>query len=75
MLSLTLSVFLLIVKFVAYFMTHSNAIFSDAVENIVNVLGSGFAVYSISLAHRPADQEHPYGHGKIEFFSAGLEGA
>jgi cation diffusion facilitator family transporter len=73
-LSLTLSVFLLVVKFTAYFLTHSNAIFSDAVENIVNVLGSGFAVYSIGVAHRPADKEHPYGHGKIEFFSAGLEG-
>jgi cation diffusion facilitator family transporter len=73
-LSLALSIFLLIVKFTAYFLTHSNAIFSDAIENIVNVIGSGFAVYSISVAHRPADKEHPYGHGKIEFFSAGLEG-
>jgi cation diffusion facilitator family transporter len=74
-LALAVGVFLLLVKFLAYFLTHSAAIFSDAVENIVNVLASGFALYSINLAHRPADKEHPYGHGKIEFFSAGLEGA
>ena len=74
LLALLLSVILLIVKFVAYFLTHSNAIYSDAMENIVNVLGASFAVYSINLAHRPADKEHPYGHGKVEFFSAGLEG-
>jgi cation diffusion facilitator family transporter len=74
LLSLGLSLVLLVVKFVAYFLTRSNAVFSDALENIVNVLGSGFAVYAIALAHRPADTDHPYGHGKIEFFSAGLEG-
>lgn len=74
LLSLTLSLFLMVVKFAAYFLTHSTAIYSDAMENIVNVLGASFAVYSIHLAHRPADKEHPYGHGKIEFFSAGLEG-
>lgn len=73
--SLVVSVALLITKFVAYFLTHSNAIFSDALENIVNVVTAGFAIYSIRLAHRPADQEHPYGHGKVEFFSAGLEGS
>ena len=38
------------------------------------MIGSGFALYALVLAHRPADPEHPYGHGKIEFFSAGLEG-
>jgi cation diffusion facilitator family transporter len=40
----------------------------------VNVLASGFALYAIVLAHRPADVEHPYGHGKVEFMSAGFEG-
>ncbi|HEX4052785.1 MAG TPA: cation diffusion facilitator family transporter [Tepidisphaeraceae bacterium] len=73
--SLVVSIVLLITKFVAYFLTHSNAIFSDALENIVNVVTAGFAIYSIHVAHRPADQEHPYGHGKVEFFSAGLEGS
>ena len=62
------------VKFVAYFLTGSAVIFSDAVESIVNVAAAGFAMYSIVLAHRPADASHPYGHGKVEFFSAGFEG-
>jgi cation diffusion facilitator family transporter len=72
--SLIVSIVLTVIKFLAYALTHSDAIFSDALENIANVLAAGFALYSISLAHRPADQEHPYGHGKIEFFSAGIEG-
>lgn len=62
-------------KFAAYLVTNSAAIFSDALESIVNVIASAFAFYAIKLAHQPADREHPYGHGKIEFLSAGLEGA
>jgi cation diffusion facilitator family transporter len=73
-LSLTVGVVLLAIKFAAYFLTGSAAIFSDALESIVNVLASGFAVYSIILAHAPADEKHPYGHGKIEFLAAGFEG-
>lgn len=73
-LSVGLGVALLIVKFVAYFITGSAAIFSDALESIVNVLASSFALYSLALAHRPADEEHPYGHGKVEFLSVGFEG-
>jgi cation diffusion facilitator family transporter len=73
-LSLAVGLALLLIKFVAYFLTHSAAIFSDAMENIVNVMAAVFALYAIRLAHRPADNEHPYGHGKIEFFSGGLEG-
>lgn len=65
---------LLAIKFIAYFLTGSAAIFSDAMESIVNVLASGFALYALFYAHRPADEEHPYGHGKIEFLSAGFEG-
>lgn len=73
--SLGLSIVLLILKFTAYFLTYSTAILSDAVESIVNVIASGFAFYSIYLANQPADQNHPYGHGKIEFLSAGFEGS
>ncbi len=73
-LSLTTGVLLLGIKFSAYFLTGSTAIFADALEGIVNVTASAFAMYALVLAHRPADPEHPYGHGKIEFFSAGLEG-
>ena len=62
------------VKFVAYFLTGSAAIFSDALESIVNVAAAAFALYSLYYAHRPADEDHPYGHGKIEFLAAGFEG-
>jgi cation diffusion facilitator family transporter len=74
-LSLLIGVALLVVKFIAYLLTDSAAIFSDALESIVNVVASGTALYAIWLAHRPADVKHPYGHGKVEFVSAGLEGA
>ena len=73
--SLGLSIVLLVLKFTAYFLTNSTAILTDAVESIVNVIASGFAFYSIYLAGQPADQNHPYGHGKIEFLSSGFEGA
>ena len=73
--SLLTSIMLMVLKFVAYYITQSNAIFTDAVESIVNVLASAFAFYSIYLAAQPKDQNHPYGHGKIEFFSAFFEGA
>ena len=73
--SLGLSIVLLVLKFTAYFLTYSTAILTDAVESIVNVLASGFAFYSIYLAGQPRDQNHPYGHGKVEFLSSGFEGA
>jgi len=73
--SLCISVILMLAKFGAYFLTHSNAILTDAAESIVNVLASSFAFYSIYLATLPKDENHPYGHGKVEFFSAFVEGA
>ncbi|HJY80839.1 MAG TPA: cation diffusion facilitator family transporter [Candidatus Binatia bacterium] len=66
---------LLVVKFVAAWLTGSAAILSDALESIINVVASGFAFYSVMLSARPPDRSHPYGHGKIEPFSAGFEGA
>src|SRR5262245_26051989 len=72
--SLTVGIALMAIKFAAFFLTRSSAIFSDALESIVNVLASGFALYSVILAHAPADKTHPYGHGKIEFLAAGFEG-
>ncbi len=62
-------------KFCGYWITGSSAILSDALESIINVVASGFGLGSIALSSRPADESHPYGHGKIEFFSAGFEGA
>ena len=73
-LSLLVSTALMAAKFVAYYLTGSAAVFSDALESIVNVLASGLALYSIVLAHAPADARHPYGHGKVEFLSAAFEG-
>lgn len=75
LISFSVSLLLMFVKFGAYFLTGSNAILTDALESIINVMASGFAFYSIYLSSLPKDFEHPYGHGKIEFFSAGFEGA
>src|SRR5438105_1534028 len=73
--SLVVSIFLFAFKFSAYLLTGSASVLSDALESIVNVIAAGFAYYSLILATKPPDTEHPYGHGKIEFFSAGFEGA
>ncbi|WP_025761668.1 cation diffusion facilitator family transporter [Dyadobacter tibetensis] len=75
LLSFLTSIVLSVLKFGAYYLTDSNAILSDALESIINVIASGFAFYSIYLSSQPKDSNHPYGHGKIEFFSAGFEGA
>jgi cation diffusion facilitator family transporter len=72
--SLILAIIVLGIKFAAYLLTNSSAIFGDALESVVVVLTGIFAVYATRLAHRPADSDHPYGHGKIEFLSSGLEG-
>lgn len=68
-------ILLMVVKFVAWRLTQSNAVLSDALESIVNVAAGGFALYSLTLAAKPRDREHPYGHGKVEFISAALEGS
>src|SRR5205085_3393668 len=73
-LSLVVGIALLTIKFIAYVLTGSAAIFSDALESIVNVAASSVALYALVVAHSPADKEHPYGHGKIEFLSAHFEG-
>lgn len=62
-------------KFGAYFLTASNFVLTDAAESIVNVLASSFAFFSIYLASQPRDANHPYGHGKVEYFSIFIEGA
>ena len=74
-LALALGGLLMAAKFVAYFITGSAAILSDAFESIINVVASGFVLYSIYLSHQPPDKSHPYGHGKIEYFAVGFEGA
>lgn len=75
LLSVAVSIVLLALKFYTYHLTGSSAVLSDALESIVNVVASGFATISIWMANKPPDLDHPYGHGKIEYFSAGFEGA
>ncbi|MCU0420622.1 MAG: cation diffusion facilitator family transporter [Cyclobacteriaceae bacterium] len=70
-----IAVMLVAVKLTAYFATRSVAILTDALEGLVNVVAGVFGLYSLTLAAKPRDAEHPYGHGKIEFISAGVEGA
>lgn len=65
----------MLAKFSAYFLTASTFVLTDAAESIVNVVASSFAFFSIYIASQPRDENHPYGHGKIEFFSVFVEGA
>jgi cation diffusion facilitator family transporter len=62
-------------KGLAYLLTDSAAILSDAAESVVHVVAVAFAAYSLWLSHQPPDRNHLYGHEKIAFFSAGFEGA
>ena len=69
-----ISVCLLLVKFFAYYVTHSISILTDALESIVNVAAGFIGLYSLHVAAKPRDADHPYGHGKAEFLSAAVEG-
>jgi cation diffusion facilitator family transporter len=72
--SLLVGIALFGAKLLAWLVTHSTAVFSDAMESVVNVVAAALLVWSLRVARRPADADHPYGHGKIEYFSAGIEG-
>lgn len=73
--SLIVGILMLGLKWSAYILTGSIAIFSDAMETIVHIAAVGFAWYSLRITYRPPDEDHHFGHDKITFFSAGLEGA
>jgi cation diffusion facilitator family transporter len=73
--SLSIGLAMLMGKGLAYLMTGSAAILSDATESVVHVVAVAFAAYSLWLSHQPPDRNHLYGHEKIAFFSAGFEGA
>ena len=75
LISVVIGIILMLVKFGAYFLTGSNFVLTDAAESIVNVLAGSFAFFSIHLAALPRDENHPYGHGKVEYFSAFIEGS
>ncbi len=68
------SVILLGIKLYAYYSTLSVAILTDALESIVNVVAGFIGLYSLYVAAKPRDSDHPYGHGKAEFLSAAVEG-
>lgn len=68
------SITLLVLKFWAFVLTQSSSVLSDALESIVNVLAAAMAIVVIRIAVQPADRDHPYGHGKAEYFSATFEG-
>ncbi len=61
-------------KFVVFVYTNSAAVLTDAIESIINVVAAGVMLYAVRLSNKPADREHPYGHGKVEFVAVGLEG-
>ncbi|MDO4228559.1 MAG: cation diffusion facilitator family transporter [Capnocytophaga sp.] len=67
-------IILFITKLVAWWLTNSDAVFSDAMESIVNVISAFMGLYSLYLAAKPRDNDHPYGHGKVEFVTSGIEG-
>lgn len=68
------SVLLLTVKFIAYYITGSVSVLTDAMESIVNVAAGFIGLYSLFVAAKPRDADHPYGHGKAEFISSAIEG-
>jgi len=72
--SLSIGIGMFVFKITAYLITGSAAIFSDAAESVVHVMATSMALLSIILSSNPADDSHPYGHGNIEYFSAGIEG-
>src|SRR5262245_4032346 len=72
--SIVIAFGVLALKTLAWRLTGSVALYSDALESIVNVIASSAARYAIRLSHKPADQNHPFGHHKAEYFSAVLEG-
>jgi cation diffusion facilitator family transporter len=73
-LSIAAAVTTIVLKAAAYLFTGSVGLLSDALESIVNLVGAMMALAMLTIAARPADEEHAYGHGKAEYFSSGVEG-
>lgn len=68
------AIILFIIKMLAWYLTNSVAVLTDGLESIVNVISGFIGLYSLYLSAKPKDSNHPYGHGKVEFISAGIEG-
>ena len=74
-LSIAAALVTMLVKFIGYFLTGSVGLFSDAAESVVNLVAALVGLWAVTLAARPADEDHTYGHTKSEYFSSGVEGA
>jgi len=74
-LSIAAAVTTMSLKATAYWLTGSVGLLSDAVESVVNLIGAGIALAMLTIAARPADDDHAFGHSKAEYFSSGAEGA
>ncbi len=74
-LSIGAAVLTMALKFVAFALTGSVGLLSDALESLVNLAAALIAFWALTLAARPADEEHHYGHSKAEYFASGIEGA
>jgi cation diffusion facilitator family transporter len=72
--SLLVGIIVLGLKYLAYWLTGSVALYSDALESIVNVVTAVVALVAVRIASKPADANHPFGHQKVEYFSAVIEG-
>lgn len=75
MLSIGAAIVTIVVKFSAYLLTGSIGLFSDAAESVVNLIAALVALWALTIAARPPDEEHTFGHSKAEYFASGLEGA
>jgi cation diffusion facilitator family transporter len=73
-LSIAAALVTIALKTTAYFITGSVGLLSDAIESVVNLIGGIMALAMLTVAARPADEEHAYGHSKAEYFSSGVEG-
>src|SRR5512135_3040180 len=73
-LSISAAIFTIGLKAIAYLLTGSVGLLSDALESVVNLVGALMALAMLTIAARPADEDHAYGHGKAEYFSSGVEG-
>ncbi|QEQ56698.1 cation diffusion facilitator family transporter [Chlorobium phaeovibrioides] len=74
LLSIIAAIVTIVMKMLAWRLTGSVGLLSDALESFVNLVGAMMALAMITLAERPADDSHPFGHGKAEYFSSGFEG-
>lgn len=72
--SVVVALITITLKTLAWWFTGSVGLLSDAMESVVNLAGATFGLAMVTVAARPADEDHPYGHHKAEYFSSGFEG-